>query len=251
MGIKFVIACAPRVGSTLLVRTLNRLDGLCCHGELLNGPIVRGIEDDFDELAATRQQRDDRAHRLLRARNDDPVGFIQSALSTRHQAAGFKALYEAILNPRWKGVVDSLLSTPNLRFIHLTRDNSLRRYISERVVLEGGPIHSGLGGRSENPVKVSVDIDAYLRRAAEIEEEARRLGELLANQEVLNVSYKELATDAPATVAKVCQFLGFDPGDARIAPALRKVGAMDLDNAVMNYQDLLNNEATRAMALTE
>ena len=35
MGNRFIIIGAPRTGSTLLVRTLNSIDGICCHGELL------------------------------------------------------------------------------------------------------------------------------------------------------------------------------------------------------------------------
>ena len=53
MSVKFVIVGAPRTGSTLLVKTLNSLDGVCCHGELLNVPMVRGYEDGFDLLTAS------------------------------------------------------------------------------------------------------------------------------------------------------------------------------------------------------
>ena len=83
MSTKFVIVGAPRTGSTLLVKTLNTLDGVRCHGELLGLDTVRGYEDGFDLANASKQARDDRSQRLLQARNQDPVGFIEQALERK------------------------------------------------------------------------------------------------------------------------------------------------------------------------
>jgi LPS sulfotransferase NodH len=98
---------------------------------------------------------------------------------------------------------------------------------------------------------VHVDIDAFLRRAAEIDAEGTELGSLLSNQAVLDISYEELAADTSTTVARVCQFLGLESVPSGIKPALDKVGAADLRNSVSNFQDLLDNPATRTLALTD
>jgi len=248
MSTKFIIVGAARTGSTLLVRTLNSLDDVCCHGELL-ADLVRGYQDGFDPLEASKSERDERANRLLQQRNQNPAGFILKALSTGNPATGFKALYSDLSDPRWRDVTQSLLKLPDFKFIHLTRKNSLRRFVSEQILQSGGPNHSGAGGKSENRIKVHIDIDAYLRNTAAVEAEGSQFISLLAKKELLNISYEQLSADTTATVTAVCQFLGLDTDSSAIKPALKKVGAADLRDSVSNYQDLLDNPATRELAL--
>lgn len=251
MGVKFIILGAPRTGSTLLVRTLNSLPGICCHGELLQVPVVRGYEDGFKPEEASKSVRDARATRLLEERNSDPVGFIQKSLSTDNAATGFKALYQAFLDPHWRDVVEALLADPDIQFIHLRRHNSLKRYISERILEEGGPIHSAAGGRAEVQVTVTIDIADFLQRSAQMEEEDRAIEALLSGRKIYPLSYEQLADDTSAAVAATCQFLGLDVTPSDIVPALKKVGAADLRDTVANYDELLAHDATRAMVLND
>jgi LPS sulfotransferase NodH len=250
MSKKFVIVGAARTGSTLLVRTLNSLEGVCCHGELL-ADLVRGYQNGFNPLEASKSERDDRANRLLQQRNQDPRGFILKALNTESPATGFKALYSNLSDPRWRDVTQSLLEMPDFKFIHLTRRNSLRRFVSEQILQSGGPNHSGAGGKSENWIKVHIDIDAYLRSTADVEAVCRQFISLLAKKELLTITYEQLSTDTAVTVTAVCQFLGLDTLPSGIKPALKKVGAADLRDSVSNYQDLLDNPATRDLALAD
>ena len=248
MSKTFVIVGAPRTGSTLLVRTLNGLDGIRCHGELL-ADFVRGYEDGFDPLAASKTERDERARQLLQQRDKDPRGFILNALNSENTATGFKALYSSLSNPRWREVTESLLAIPDIKFIHLTRHNSLRRFISEQIMQSGGANHSAAGGKSEKKIKVHIDIDTYLRSTAELEAEGAKVIALLQEKELLDISYEQLAADTAATVATACQFLGLDVAPSNIMPALKKVGAADLSDSVSNYQDLLDNPVTRDLVL--
>jgi LPS sulfotransferase NodH len=251
MSIQFVILGAPRTGSTLLVRTLNSLDDVLCHGELLGPDKVRGYEDGFDLVAASPDERKGREQRLLLEREQSPLGFIKHALAGAHAATGLKVIYSQFLTPSWSDVVEYLLTTPDTRFIHLTRLNMLRRYVSEKTAQAGGPIHSGAGGRSEVPMKIQVDIDAFLQRSKELEAQASHLASLLSGRQVLEITYEELAADTPATIERIGQFLELTITRANVEPALEKVGAADLSNAVSNYQELLDTPATRALALAD
>jgi len=246
MSTRFVIIGAARTGSTLLVRTLNSIHGICCHGELLADK-VRGYQDGFDPEQASREEREARLERLGQARDADPVAFMQRALSGDNAATGCKALYSDLLDPRWRAVTTALLAMPDIRFIHLVRRNSLRRYVSQQILQAGGPNHSGAGGRSEHRIQVHIDIDAYLRSTAAVAAEGRECLALLGDRPILEISYEQLAADTAATVATVCDFLGLasPPGD--IAPALSKVGATDLRDTVSNYRELLEHPATRAL----
>ena len=251
MSIKFVIVGAARTGSTLLVKTLNRIDGVCCHGELLGSKVVRGYEDGFDLVQASPVERHARSTRLFEERARDPIGFISRTLSAPHTANGFKALYSAFLDPEWQSVVTSLLATSDIKFVHLARHNTLRRYVSEQILLEGGPIHSEAGGRSDAAVKVHIDIDAFSARSALIASQEAELRRLLAGQALLDVSYEELSADTAATVQRVCEFLGLARVPSRIEPALQKVGAADLNDTVSNYAELLQHPATRDLAMAD
>lgn len=251
MSTQFVIVGAPRTGSTLLVKTLNGLDGVCCHGELLGPDQVRGYEDGADLINMSQQQRTSRLQRLLQERNADPIGFIDRALHRPDSATGFKALYGAFLDPRWHDVVHALLARESVRFIHLTRNNGLRRFVSEQILLQGGPNHSAAGGRSEAPIKVAIDIEAFIRRTAELEAQSCALESMVSARPVLEIHYEALAADTAATVAQVCQFIGLDIDASTIEPALKKVGVADLKDAVSNYQELLVHPATRVLALTD
>jgi LPS sulfotransferase NodH len=251
MPTHFVIVGAPRTGSTLLVKTLNSIAGIRCHGELLGEDQVRGFEDGVDLVSISQKEREERVQRLLLARNSDPTGFIRRAIDTGGTATGFKALYNAFLNPRWHEVVSSLCRAGNTRFIHLKRTNSLRRFVSEQVLLQGGPNHSGAGGRSETPIKVEIDIDMFLNRDSELEAQAAQLEKLLSDQQVLEISYEALSAETASTVGHVCEFLGVDVDPSEIKPALSKVGATDLKNTVSNYQQLLQHPATRVLAISD
>lgn len=251
MTVNFVIVGAPRTGSTLLVRTLNSLTGVRCHGELLQRNVVRGFEDGFDPEQATAGDRKARAERLYAERETDPVAFIERALAGDRAATGLKITYEIFFDPRWQAVVDRLVGDPDMRFVHLVRRNDLRRYVSEEILYAGGPNHSGAGGRAEQSVQVSVDIDAFIARRDEIAATARRLRALVAGRALLEVSYEALARDIGAQVRAVCAFLDPAIDASGVRAALSKVGATDLRETVGNVDELLAHEATRGFVLAE
>jgi LPS sulfotransferase NodH len=251
MSVRFIIVGAPRTGSTLLVKTLNSINGICCHGELLQPTVVLGYEDGFLPERASKNERDDRAKRLLEIRECNPIGFIHDALNSSNAATGCKVLYKAFLLPQWSNVTQSLLALPDIKVIHLVRHNSLRRYISMQSLMVGGAIHSNPGGRGDKRVKVHVDIDDFLRTGAEIEAQTQTMSSLLSQHSVLYVSYEVLSSDVRTTVSNICYFLELDIDAVNIVPALDKVGSQDLRDAVSNYQELLDHSATRAMVLSD
>ncbi|MFT4614317.1 MAG: LPS sulfotransferase NodH [Bacteroidia bacterium] len=251
MGVKFVIVGAPRTGSTLLVRTLNQLSGVCCHGELLQLKMVRGYEDGFNPEKHIAQEREARTQRLLAERDADPVEFIRQALNTDAAATGMKITYDVFFKPEWESVVDLLISEGNIKFIHLIRNNGLRRYVSEEILYAGGPNHSAPGGRSQETMQIDIDVDAFIARQKLMLANGDSFRARVAGLPLHELSYEELAQDIADSISRICQFL--DPGiDATgIVPALEKVGAADLRQSVSNYQDLLQHEATQNLALRD
>jgi len=245
MTARFVIVGAPRTGSTLLVRTLNSLSGVRCHGELLQRNVVRGLEDGFDPEQATAEERKARAQRLYDAREAGPVDFIEQALSGDSLAIGLKITYEIFFDERWRAVIERLVGNSDTRFIHLKRHNDLRRYVSEEILYAGGPNHSGAGGRAEQAVQINVDIDAFLTRQGAINDAEKSFRSMVAGRDVLDVSYEAMAEDIGREVSRVCAFLDPAIDASGTQAALSKVGAKDLRETVSNVDELLAHEATR------
>lgn len=249
MARRFVIIGAPRTGTTLLVRTLHSIEGITCHGELLNQGVVRGLMDGFAPLFSTEEQRVHRARRLLEERDRDPVAFVRGVLGRSGGAVGFKILYRELLGQRSEAVTRFLLAQPDLVFVHLRRRNALRRYISECILRKGGPNHSDLGGRSERSLEIHVDIEDFMRHDAELTRQMQAVDARLAGRRIYRVDYEALAADVPDVVSDISRFLGVDVSPDAIQPGLRKVGAEDLRGVVSNYQQLLDDERTRPWLL--
>ena len=244
---KFLIIGAARTGSTLLVKTLNSIEGVVCHGELLGPNKVRGFEDGVDLEHTSAEERKAREEALLARRSADTLGFLHEAMSGAGQAAGFKMIYSTFALEQWQGEVESLLADDSLWYIHLQRENNLRRYISEEIANNGGPIHSGAGGRADVAASIEVDIEAFLANTAQTEREHAAIAARLPAARTLDVSYESLAGDTAGTVRAVCEFLGVDPGAQPITAALAKVGAQDLRETVSNYAELAEHPVTRAL----
>jgi LPS sulfotransferase NodH len=248
---RFVIIGAPRTGTTLLVRTLHSVEGITCHGELLNERVVRGLMDGFAPLFSTAEERAERASRLLQERDRDPLAFIRRILAQGGGAVGFKMLYQELLAERSQALARYLLQQPDIAFVHLKRRNALRRYVSECILRQGGPNHSDLGGRSERSVVIRVDIEDFMRHNTELESQVAAVSERLEGRQVCPVVYESLADDVPGVVSGICRFLGVEVSPAAIRPGLRKVGAGDLREVVSNYEELLDDERTRPWLLDQ
>ncbi|RLQ22196.1 sulfotransferase [Seongchinamella sediminis] len=245
MPSRFFILSAPRTGSTLLVRTLNSIDGICCHGELFLPGQVRGLRDDFDPLTASPAQRQARSEHLLQARNADPAAFLRDALARPQAAVGLKIIYQDFLNSRWQAALRAAIARPDIRFIHLRRRNALRRYVSEQVMHAGGAIHSDMGGGKNRRVAVDISPQAFASRQRQLEQEAEQVLAMLGARPVLDIDYEDLADNLQPTMAGICDFLGIATPAQDVEPGLHKVGQQDLSVAVLNYQDLVDSPLTR------
>lgn len=249
MTVRFLIVGAPRTGSTLLVKTLNSLNGVRCHGELLAIKHARGFADGFEPLTSTPAERRARLASLTQQRDRDPLLFVRKALEGPEAAIGFKALYGSLEFPAFQPVSNHLEVTEDLRVIHLWRNNALRRYVSQCLMQAGGPGNSMTRGKADQALKIAVSVEAFQREVEKVEAQASRLRKAFSGHELMELRYETLAQDLSASVTRVCAFLGVDASGQKIRPALQKVGARNLADSVSNIGDLLDHEATRDFVL--
>ena len=95
--VRFMIACAARTGSTMLVRTLRSHPALLMHGEVwgehmvgLDGPLARECEADPAAFEA-----------LQHARFEHPAACMRRFLDAHGaQAVGFKLKFDELVRPQ-------------------------------------------------------------------------------------------------------------------------------------------------------
>ncbi|HOZ24971.1 MAG TPA: sulfotransferase [Thermomonas sp.] len=228
---RFMIACAARTGSTMLVRTLRSHPHLIVHGEVfgdgmvgVDGPLGRGCESD----PAARDA-------LEAMRFAEPVRALETFLD-RHaaHAAGFKLKYDELVRPQWQGVRRLVEADEELAIVFLHRRDLLRRYLSHQVVLRQTGITVVAAGDTPPAVApFDVDIDDLLRDIAETRRRTREFEAAFALHPSLHVAYEDLAADAQAQCDRVFEFLGV--GSALVRVATERIVRTPPEALVLNH----------------
>lgn len=232
--VRFMIACAARTGSTMLVRTLRSHPALLVHGEVwgdrmvgLDGPLARACEGEAAAFEA-----------LQRARFEHPGESMRRFLDAHGAAAaGFKLKFDELVQPQWSGIRALVEADRDLRIVFLRRRDLLRRYLSHRVVLQQtGVTNVPAGGVLPEVAPFAVDIDDCLRDIAETRRREREFEAAFAGHPSLRVVYEELAADPQAQCDRVFAFLGLAPAPVRVAT--ERIVRASPDALVLNYPEL-------------
>ena len=231
---RFMIACAARTGSTMLVRTLRSHPALIVHGEVwgdrmvgVDGPLGRACDADpamRDALEAMRFRQPERVlHEFL-----DPHAA---------QAAGFKLKYDELVRPQWHDVRRLVEADRGLAIVFLHRRDLLRRYLSHQVVLRQTGITVVAAGDAPPPVQpFAVDIDDLLRDITETHRRTREFEAAFAAHPSLQVAYEDLAAHPQAQCDRLFGFLGVEPAPVRVAT--ERIVRTQPEVLVLNYPEV-------------
>ncbi|HSD15692.1 MAG TPA: sulfotransferase [Thermomonas sp.] len=232
---RFMIACAARTGSTMLVRTLRSHPRLIVHGEVwgdrmvgVDGPLGRACEADPTLHASLEAMRFEQPERVLRE------SFLDAHAA---QAAGFKLKYDELVRPQWREVRRLVEADSDLAIVFLHRRDLLRRYLSHQVVLRQTGITVVAAGGTPPPVApFAVDIDDLLRDIAETRRRTREFEAAFAAHPSLHVAYEDLAADPQAQCDRVFGFLGVEPAPVRVAT--EKIVRVAPEALVLNHAEV-------------
>lgn len=232
--VRFMIACAARTGSTMLVRTLRSHPGLVVHGEVwgdgmvgLDGPLARECGADPAAFAALEASRFDESAETLR-RFLDPHGA---------QAVGFKLKFDELVRPQWRGIRQLVEADAALRIVFLHRHDLLRRYLSHQIVLrQTGVTNVPAGGDVPGIEPFEVDIQDCLRDIAQTRARTLEFEAAFAAHPSLHVVYENLAADPQAECERVFDFLGVAPVAVRVAT--ERIVRAPPEALVLNYDEL-------------
>jgi LPS sulfotransferase NodH len=234
LPVRFMIACAARTGSTMLVRTLRSHPELVVHGEVwgngmvgLDGPLARAYEADPAAFAA-----------LEASRFDEPAATLDRFLEPHGaQAVGFKLKFDELVRPQWSGIRQLVEADAGLRIVFLHRHDLLRRYLSHQIVLrQTGVTNVPIGGDVPGVKAFEVDIEDCLRDIAETRARTREFEAAFAAHPSLQVVYEDLAADPQADCERVFDFLGVAPVVVRVAT--ERIVRASPEALVLNYDAL-------------
>ena len=133
---KFIITCAPRTGSTMLRMMLNSHPEIVCHGEAITLKRPPNLGKKYQDYIGKTSQE------LAQIRAENPVNFLYSYIWNKEyykansKAVGLKLKYRQ-LQEEFKEVFQAILEDKEIRIIHLTRRNLLKRYLSNLLVTSG------------------------------------------------------------------------------------------------------------------
>lgn len=232
--VRFMIACAARTGSTMLVRTLRSHPGVVMHGEVwgdamvgLDGPLARECEADPAVFAA-----------LDAARFQAPAETLQRFLDAQGaQAVGFKLKFDELVRPQWSGIRGLVEADTGLRIVFLHRQDLLRRYLSHQIVLrQTGITNVPAGGALPDIAPFVVDVEDCLRDIAETRARTHEFEAAFAAHPSMQLAYEELAADPQAACDRVFGFLGIAPVAVRVAT--ERIVRAPPEALVLNYDEL-------------
>ena len=229
---RFVVLSNARSGSNMLVTMLDGHPEVRCFGEVFNPQSSFGYEN-WIRKSLWRRLGNQYIRNYCTERYLDSL--CAPGSQDKVQAVGFKVIYpgqfDRCSNFRyyWR--------TREFKAIGLTRENSLRRYVSSRIANEEG-VWSAKEQR-DRKVSVEVDVNDLLHAVARMETVNRLIETLTAEFWGIGVKYEALLLHRERVLKKIFQFLGVNESQAvRVQPTTVKQNPARLDEIIDNYEEV-------------
>lgn len=208
---KFIISCAARTGSTMLVHLLRANTNILCHGEVYGGETLGSIWGKYRQLREEDENFDLALHDMAKT---EPADFINKVLfdNQGRKAVGFKYKTDESLG-EWRDTVTTLIAANrDIKVIHLIRKDLLDQFISHHVVTSQTRVtfaHKAEDIPEAQPFTVEPDyVLDYLKDVKAREEESL---EVYQGHELYTVSYEDLVAEKPEVHNGLQEFLGLTP----------------------------------------
>ncbi len=231
---RFIIVSRARTGSTMLRWMLNSHPDVCCHGEIFSAEPLEG------RLMNVRNRQDTRvAPAAVSAKLEQPVDFLERFAFERgsFRAVGVKTLYHDLEQYADGYVLDALRSNRDIRIIHLTRVNRLKRYISNCIASDITKVAVAFEDQERPAVRpIVLSPEECIRDIAATGRAEERFRGYFRDREVLEVTYEQLVVDKQGAGSQIQQFLGVLPID--LQPRTIKLNPDSLRDLIENYDEV-------------
>lgn len=178
------------------------------------------------------------ANVVVQYRNQ-PLDFLESHVYgdvPKHiQAVGFKLFYEHARGEKWQPIWEYLAAQPDLKIIHIQRDNMLRQNLSfQKAVVTDQWVNKS--GKSEKAPPIHLDYEQCLAAFQRTKENIQKYTQFFRNQPQLIVHYEELVRDSDGQMERVQEFLGLK--FEKLKSETYQQGDKPLSEAIANYHEL-------------
>jgi LPS sulfotransferase NodH len=218
---KFVISCAARTGSTMLVHLLRSNPAIVSHGEVFGRGEIGHLQGSY---AAKRNDDPAVGDALQQYRRKDPKRFLYDVVfdTQDRQVAGFKFKTDEQFLRSYRDIRSLLVKDTDVKVIHLVRRDLLSQYISHLVVLRQTGI-TLLHERDEAPEisPFSIDTKHLLKYVDTVTARERKALNDYRHHRRFDVVYEDLAAGCDDRCMEMQAFLGVEP--APLVASTRKI----------------------------
>jgi len=249
---RFVIISHLRSGTHLLRTMLESHPALVCQSEPFNSD---DPELPYPLSLSSREILDGWVYREFDA-SIAAAGFVLQI----YHPWGLKAFPGIRENPLWGDIWPMLEAMPELRVIHLSRDNGLRRHLSHILARQTGQWHDWLPERRDlvshlHPPEPDQGIEANAGKVAardrpavalaadrlrldfeEVEAFHRAARERFGSGHYHSLSYEALCAEPEARGQALLRFLHLPP--AELKPAVSRLEKRSLNESISNFSEL-------------
>lgn len=234
--VTFIISCAARTGSTMLVHLLRSNPAILCHGEVLTpegiGPLMGHYRD--------RQQDSAFNTHLKNWRKNDLRSFIREVVfdpQGRH-AVGFKFKTDEALSKAYDypDALRIISSCEEIRVIHLHRRNLLAQFVSYKVVNEQTGI-TFIHKEEHRPSirRFLIDLDEMCNYVRNVIARDFQASEAYRSHQSFAVAYEDMVARDPQFMARIQEFLCVPV--MPLTTTTKKIIDGRLDYVVKNYEE--------------
>jgi len=211
---------------------LNSHPNVRCHGEVMTGRGLDSLAGDRDADAAVTRT-------LLDRRGSDPQGFLEDVVLDpgSAKAVGFKIKYEELLLSDYAWLLGWLKSHREIRVIHLTRENRLKRLVSEVTATKLYGVYNVTSeAERPRPARISLRPAECLEDFARTEEREALFQRHFEDHEMFRTTYEAIVSGRAEVRSQLTQFLGVPP-TVLTTPTL-KLNSDDLRTVLEDYEAL-------------
>lgn len=243
---KFIINCAARSGSTMLVNLLRSNPQVLCHGEVIGADRIGHIAGTYGQARSQDSRVDETLAELRRA---DPVRFLYDVVfdAQGRKVVGFKFKTDEALDPRHADIATLIREDRDIKVVHLRRRNVLDQYISHQVVLHQTGMTLLKEGEDRPEVQpFEVDVRSAVEYVLDVLRREAESEHIYSGHRSFAVDYEDVSQDGHPSLEGLQAFLDVAPRD--LTTPTRKILQRN-DTLVTNIDDL--REALRLMGLAD